>query len=72
MVMATLFAAEAFALANRPETKVRIHSWVKPPRRLAMKRHENARTSATNDTNTTRRSPQRGRWHGGSALADRP
>jgi hypothetical protein len=29
MVMASLFAAEAFALANRPETKVRIHSWVK-------------------------------------------
>jgi hypothetical protein len=26
MVMATLFAAETFALANRPETKVRIHS----------------------------------------------
>jgi len=29
MAMATLFAAEAFALANLPETKVRIHSWVK-------------------------------------------
>ena len=29
MAMATLFAAEAFALANRPETRVRIHSWVK-------------------------------------------
>ena len=30
MVIATLFAeSEAFALANRPETKVRIHSWVK-------------------------------------------
>jgi hypothetical protein len=38
MVMATLFAeSEAFALANRPETKVKIRSKVRPPR-WAMKR----------------------------------
>jgi hypothetical protein len=43
MVMATLFAeSETFMLANRPETKVKIHSQVKPPR-WAMFHYENAR-----------------------------